>query len=61
MIDLFDDPEGIPLEVQAVLDEFNEDCGNSYKELARILKKLEPLGYTFDYGLDAVPYELHKF
>jgi hypothetical protein len=60
MIDLFENPEGIPLEVQHVLSEFDENSNNTYKELERILNKLKPLGYTFDYGLDASPYELHK-
>jgi len=60
MIDLFEHPEGIPVEVLHVLSEFNEDCGNTYAELRRILRKLKPLGYTFDYGLDADPYDLRK-
>ena len=60
MNDLFETPEGIPLEVQAVLSEFNDETDNTYTELDRIIKKLEPLGYTFDYGLDAEPFDLHK-
>ena len=58
--DMFEDPEGIPLCVQHVLDDFNEDTDNTYRELDRILKRLKPLGYTFDYGLDASPYDLCK-
>ena len=58
MKDLFETPELIPDEVQAVLETFNEDSDNSYFELDRILCEIEPLGYTFDYYLDAEPYGL---
>ena len=57
MLDLFETPELIPHEVQAVLDTLSEDA-NSYWELERIQKQVEKLGYTFDYGLDAEPYDL---
>ena len=57
MLDLFETPELIPQEVQAVLDTLSEDA-NSYLELERIQKQVEKLGYTFDYGLDAEPYDL---
>ena len=58
MKDLFETPELIPNEVQDVLVTFDEDCANTYHELDRILKLIEPLGYTFDYYLDAEPYGL---
>lgn len=59
MKDLFETPELIPNEVQAILETFNEDdCPNTYLELARLVNLIEPLGYTFDYGLDAEPYGL---
>jgi hypothetical protein len=57
MKDLFETPELIPNEVQAVLDTLSEDA-NSYWELERIRIQVEKLGYTFDYGLDAEPYAL---
>lgn len=57
MKDLFETPELIPNEVQAVLETFSEDA-NPYWELDRILKQINLLGYTFDYGLDADPYAL---
>ena len=57
MRDLFETPELIPENVQLVLYSFDEDA-DSYKELARILKLVEDLGYTFDYYLDAEPYGL---
>lgn len=57
MKDLFETPELIPDNVQAVLETFNEDA-DSYHELDRILSEIEPMGYTFDYYLDAEPYGL---
>ena len=57
MKDLFETPELIPHEVQAVLDTFSEDA-NPYWELDRMLKQINLLGYTFDYFLDAEPYAL---
>ena len=58
MKDLFETPELIPDEVQAIFDTFDEDSDNTYFELDRILNEIEPLGYTFDYYLDAEPYGL---
>ena len=58
MKDLFETPELIPNEVQAVLETFDEDSANTYHELDRILNLIEPMGYTFDYYLDAEPYGL---
>jgi hypothetical protein len=58
MRDLFETPELIPSEVQAVLETFNEDSANTYHELDRLLSEIEPMGYTFDYYLDAEPYGL---
>ena len=57
--DLFETPELIPDEVQAVLETFDEDA-DSYRELSRLLDELEPLGYIFSYYLDAEPYWLRK-
>lgn len=57
MKDLFETPELIPIKVRLILETIEED---SYEELERILKEIEPLGYTFEYYLDAVPYGLRK-
>lgn len=58
MKDLFETPELIPSDVQAILESFDEDAPNTYLELDRIMNELEVLGYTFDYELDAEPYGL---
>lgn len=57
MIDLFETPELLPLEIQNLLELFTVQ---TYETCAELLIKLIPLGYTFDYGLDAVPYNLRK-
>lgn len=59
MKDLFETPELIPVMVQNVINTFNEDA-DSYRELSRIVSELEPLGYTFDFYLDAEPFNLRK-
>jgi hypothetical protein len=58
MKDLFETPELIPQDVQAILETFNEDTPNTYEELNRLTNELEVIGYTFDYYLDAEPYGL---
>jgi hypothetical protein len=58
MKDLFETPELIPQDVQAILETFNEDTPNTYEELNRLTNELEAIGYTFDYYLDAEPYGL---
>jgi hypothetical protein len=55
--DLFETPELIPDNVRAVLDSYLEP---TYETLGLMLDECEELGYTFDYYLDAVPYDLRK-
>jgi hypothetical protein len=57
MKDLFETPELIPENVQEVLESFDEEA-DPYHELDRVLKEIEPMGYTFNYYLDADPYGL---
>ena len=57
MKDLFETPELIPDDVQAVLETFDENA-DGYKELARLLNEIEPFGYIFDYYSYAEPYGL---
>jgi hypothetical protein len=58
MKDLFETPELIPSDVQAILESFDEESPNTYTELDRLIHDLEPLGYTFDYFINAEPYGL---
>lgn len=55
--DLFEAIETLPEDVQAVLEEFSS-CDETYENCEALLKALHLHGYTFEYGLDAVPYDL---
>jgi len=60
-VDLFEDYENIPADVQEVLDRHQDDfMDGSYDGLGQALDELEPLGYTFDFGLDGGAYDLRK-
>ena len=56
-MDLFEVVITLPQEVQDVLNTFEDE---TYDECRRLLDELEPLGYTFEYYLDAVPFNLKK-
>lgn len=60
--DLFQKPELIPDDVKAVLSNWEEkwDEGDGYANCRNMQSELEELGYTFDYYLDAEPYNLRK-
>lgn len=47
----------LPEEVMSILATCED---NTYEELKRIQNELQTIGYTFDYGLDAEPYNLRK-
>lgn len=61
-LDLFDHHELIPADVRAVMDKYATEYedGADYQLNERLLADLKPLGYTFDYYLDAEPYNLRK-
>jgi len=60
-VDLFEDYENIPKNVQKILDKHEQGFQDgSYDELGKALKKLEKIGYTFDYYLDGAAYDLRK-
>jgi hypothetical protein len=55
--DLFETPELLPDNIKAILDSF--DCETlSYQDCEAMLAEMEKLGYTFEFGLDAVPFNL---
>lgn len=58
-IDLFEDYENIPANVQSVLDN-HEDAfmDGDYKELQKALTQLNKIGYTFEFDLDGQAYDL---
>ncbi len=57
-IDYFEHWELIPEEVAAILEPLED--GADYRTLNEALAKLQPLGWTFEYGLDACAYNLRK-
>jgi hypothetical protein len=57
MIDLFEDYDNIPDKVNNILEKYDME-DQDYESLEAIKKRVEKVGYTFDFGLDAVPYGL---
>lgn len=58
-MDLFEYPELIPDVISDIIESYNENI-DLYKENERMLKEMNKHGYTFEYGLDGVPYDLKK-
>ena len=58
-MDLFEHYEKLPLEIQAVLSKYYE-LDNTYENCRAMQNELEALGYTFEWGLDAIPYDLRE-
>lgn len=61
-IDLME-PYWRPDQLKGLLNEMERvhmDTGLSYKYLAELTAKLEAMGYTWEYGLDAIPYYLRE-
>ena len=62
-IDLFEDYESLPVELRDICERYSDieaHDGFGYKECGELLADVEKLGYTFEYGLDAVPFNLQK-
>lgn len=58
-IDLFEDYENIPPEIQEILDFYEDDfVDGNYNGLSKALKEVEAKGYTFEYYLDGEAYGL---
>ena len=58
--DLFEHYERLPDNVQELYFSWGDRLsdGAEYEDLKQMLLEFEELGYTFDYGLDAEPYDL---
>lgn len=58
-IDLFEDYENIPAEVQMILDEYSESFEDGdYIGMSKAQNELEQIGYTFDFYVDGDAYGL---
>lgn len=51
--------ETLPENVKEVIEEFSESNG-SYKDCEKLITKLNKIGWTAEYGLDAEPYNFRK-
>ena len=59
MKDLFEHYETLPQEVQDVLEKHATD-DDTYENCQQLVEDLNKVGYTCDYYLDAVPFNLRK-
>lgn len=60
MNDLFETPELIPANVLEVIAryEYALENGDAYIACRDMLAELEQIGFTFEYGLDGIPFDL---
>jgi hypothetical protein len=57
--DLFEHFELMPDKLKEIIDNHYDEYGEGdYNTTEALLKKVEEIGYTFDYGLDNSPYGL---
>tara|TARA_R110000772_G_C12971370_1_gene404697 strand:- start:87 stop:284 length:198 start_codon:yes stop_codon:yes gene_type:complete len=60
---LFENYEKQPKKLRKICDKFEKiqaRKGLSYKKCNKFLKNVQKIGFTFEYDLDAIPYNLHK-
>ena len=63
MKDLFKHYEEQPEELQEICEHYSikeQAQGLNYNDCATFQKEVEAIGYTFNYGLDAEPFNLRK-
>lgn len=61
--DLFEAPELLPNPIKAILSRYNDleiEKGIEYTDLINMGKEMAIYGYSFDFYLDCVPYNLKK-
>lgn len=58
-VDLFEDYDEIPKNVQKILEKYDFEEGD-YRTLEKAKKDVEKVGYTFEYSLDGTAYDLRK-
>lgn len=57
--DLFNDYDNLSGPIKDILDEYSEK-DQTYQNCENLLAECEAIGYTFDFYLDAVPFNLRK-
>ena len=58
-VDLFECYEILPLEVRQILTKHENEDG-TYENCEELIKDLNKVGFTCDYGLDGVPFDLKE-
>ena len=59
MVDLFEHPEKWPVDLQAILAYYMAK-EQSYDNLMQLEKDLKKIGYSIEYGLDCMAFNLQK-
>lgn len=59
-IDLFQHIERLPKNIQYTVERYTDSDSFSYDDCQAMLIDMESQGYTFDYGLDAEPFNLKR-
>lgn len=59
MRDLFENVDKLPRRIKSALERFNEE-GYTYETCKKYLMVFIQLGYRFEFGLDAIPFNLTK-
>lgn len=59
-VDLFEERDEMPYKVEVIVDKYEDEYGEdiSYQALLDMQREVEEVGYTFDFGLDSMPYGL---
>lgn len=59
-VDLFEYRHEMPYKVEVIVDKYEDEYGEdiSYQSLLDMQRDVEEVGYTFDFGLDSMPYGL---
>jgi hypothetical protein len=55
-IDLFEQYETLPDEVRVIINTIEQ----SYQSLLEAERSMNKIGYSFEWGIDAIPYNLRK-
>jgi hypothetical protein len=61
--DLFETPEKLPAKIKAILNRYNTleiEKGIEYTDLIKMGKEMAIYGYSFDFYLDCIPFNLQK-
>jgi len=61
--DLFENFDAMPQELREICESYSdslENCENLYAMCKEFLAKVEAIGYTFEYGLDGIPFDLKR-